>query len=233
MAQPRARALLASLRLLQRAVEGAAIGHARVGGAGAGGVASTSASAERGALAHARQFHAAASIAAAAAAARRPAQSPCISAAASAATAFGPRGGRRWSSSAADAAAAAPTASPSAATSEGVTLTDAAVARLQQLARDAGGRPVALRIEVEGGGCSGFQYVLRLEEGAKAQNPLPGDSVFEREGARLLVDEVSLGLLKGSVVDYEDTLMRSAFHVASNPNSEASCGCGSSFAAKL
>lgn len=87
-------------------------------------------------------------------------------------------------------------------------------------------------MEVEGGGCSGFQYVLRLEEGPGAAEPKPGDAVFERDGARVLVDEVSLGFLRGAVVDYEDTLMRSAFHVASNPNSEASCGCGSSFAAK-
>lgn len=101
-----------------------------------------------------------------------------------------------------------------------------------ELQRQSGDKPVALRVEVEGGGCSGFQYVLRLEEGAEAATPAAGDSVFERGGAKVLVDEVSLGFLKGAVVDYEDTLMRSAFHVASNPNSEASCGCGSSFAAK-
>jgi len=91
---------------------------------------------------------------------------------------------------------------------------------------------VALRVEVEGGGCSGYQYVLRLEEGASAE-PREGDAVFRRQGATVLVDAVSLGFLKGSVVDYEDTLMRSAFHVTANPNSEASCGCGSSFAAKM
>jgi len=114
-----------------------------------------------------------------------------------------------------------------------VTLSDSAVARLLELQRRAGGRPVALRVEVEGGGCSGFQYVLRLEEGeAAAAPPAAGEAAFERGGARLLVDEVSLGMLRGAVVDFEDTLMRSAFHVASNPNSEASCGCGSSFAAK-
>jgi iron-sulfur cluster assembly accessory protein len=149
---------------------------------------------------------------------------------------------QRWFSSAsADAATTTTTATntaqaeaAAASTNEendGITLADSAVARLLELGRRAGGLPLALRVEVEGGGCSGFQYVLRLEEGDSA-SPQQGDRVFEREGARVLVDEVSLGLLKGAVVEYEDTLMRSAFHVASNPNSEASCGCGSSFAAK-
>ena len=85
-----------------------------------------------------------------------------------------------------------------------------------------------LRVEVESGGCSGFQYVFRLD----ASPPRSDDVVFERAGARVVVDAVSLGFLRGATLEYEDSLMRSAFHIAANPNSEASCGCGSSFTAK-
>lgn len=58
-------------------------------------------------------------------------------------------------------------------------------------------------------------------------------SVIERDGVALVCDSVSLDFLRGAVVEYEDSLMRSAFQVASNPNSESTCGCGTSFVAKL
>lgn len=63
--------------------------------------------------------------------------------------------------------------------------------------------------------------------------PLPRRRVFERGGARLVTDAVSLEFLKGAVIEFEDSLMRSAFQVAQNPNSESTCGCGSSFVAKM
>eukprot|EP00775_Hariotina_reticulata_P006668 gene6668-6892_t len=85
-----------------------------------------------------------------------------------------------------------------------------------------------LRVEVEGGGCSGFQYKFKLDTN-KAQD----DLVFERDGVAVVCDPVSLDFLKGAVVEYEDSLMRSAFQISINPNAEASCGCGTSFAAKF
>ncbi|KAI8465849.1 MAG: hypothetical protein J3K34DRAFT_76823 [Monoraphidium minutum] len=110
-----------------------------------------------------------------------------------------------------------------------VTLDESAVQRLLQLQAQAGpGKAVLLRIEVEGGGCSGFQYKFRLDSETG-----PDDRVFERGGARLVTDAVSLEFLQGAVVEYEDSLMRSAFQIASNPNSESTCGCGSSFVAKM
>lgn len=96
--------------------------------------------------------------------------------------------------------------------------------RLQQQSPDA---PVVLRVEVEGGGCSGFQYKFSLD----AQTA-PDDVIFDKGGARVVCDRVSLGLIKGATVEFEDTLMRSAFQIVANPNSDATCGCGSSFAAK-
>ncbi len=85
--------------------------------------------------------------------------------------------------------------------------------------------PVAeagLRVGVKGGGCSGFQYALALDE------QRDGDRVFEDRGIRLIVDEQSLTYVDGSVVDYTESLMGAGFEVK-NPNVVAACGCGSSF----
>src|SRR5207247_2850742 len=79
-----------------------------------------------------------------------------------------------------------------------------------------------LRVGVRGGGCSGFQYALALDE------PAGDDQVFEVDGIRVIVDEQSLLYVDGSEVDYTETLMGSGFQV-NNPNVVASCGCGSSF----
>lgn len=84
--------------------------------------------------------------------------------------------------------------------------------------------PPVLRISVEGGGCSGFQYKFDLVAGADAD-----DLVVSRNGARLVVDQVSLPFLLGARVDFVDDLMGSAFRVE-NPNASSSCGCGTSFA---
>ncbi|KAL6752268.1 iron-sulfur cluster assembly 2-like protein [Haematococcus lacustris] len=109
---------------------------------------------------------------------------------------------------------------------DGLLLDDSAVQRLRKLQQEKG-HPILLRIEVEGGGCSGFQYKFSLDS-----QPQSTDVVFGPEGAQVVCDSVSLDLLRGARIEWEESLMRSAFVVGSNPNSEASCGCGSSFTAK-
>jgi iron-sulfur cluster insertion protein len=86
------------------------------------------------------------------------------------------------------------------------------------------GKPAILRLSVEGGGCSGFQYRFGL-----ADAPEREDSVTETDGVSLVVDPTSLDLVAGCVVDYVESLGCAAFRVE-NPNAAASCGCGSSFA---
>lgn len=85
-------------------------------------------------------------------------------------------------------------------------------------------RPAALRVAVLAGGCSGFQYKFELDEAIQ-----PDDLVIEAQGARVLVDSVSLDLLAGSQLDYTDELMGAHFTVR-NPNATSGCGCGASFA---
>ena len=103
-----------------------------------------------------------------------------------------------------------------------LTLTDAAAARVGAIAQKQG-KPAVLRLSVEGGGCSGFQYKFDL-----ADQPEAEDSVSENSGVRLIVDPVSLDLVAGSVVDFVESLGGAAFRVE-NPNAAAGCGCGSSF----
>jgi iron-sulfur cluster assembly accessory protein len=101
------------------------------------------------------------------------------------------------------------------------TLTATAARRIQALTSD--GSNGALRLRVDGGGCSGFQYTFDLVPGAE-----PGDTVIERDGARLVVDDVSLPFVAGAELDFVDDLMGASFRVK-NPNATASCGCGTSF----
>lgn len=82
----------------------------------------------------------------------------------------------------------------------------------------------ALRVSVEGGGCSGFSYKFDLDQG-----PQDGDLVIERDGATLLIDPVSLVYMAGSEIDFVDNLMGQSFQIT-NPNAVANCGCGTSFA---
>ena len=117
-------------------------------------------------------------------------------------------------------------------------LTEACVSRLLQLAAEETKtktktktnpqRPL-LRIAVDGGGCSGFQYAFSLDADAGVG---PRDFVFEKKGARVVVDDVSFEFLKGATVDYVEEMIKSSFAIANNPNSDGSCGCGVSFAAK-
>ncbi|MEZ5710121.1 MAG: iron-sulfur cluster insertion protein ErpA [Blastomonas sp.] len=104
-----------------------------------------------------------------------------------------------------------------------ISLTASAAARVAMIASKQG-KPAILRLSVEGGGCSGFQYRFGLADAVE-----PDDSVAEQDGVRLVVDEVSLDLVRGSAVDFVDSLGGSSFQVT-NPNAAAGCGCGSSFA---
>ena len=104
-----------------------------------------------------------------------------------------------------------------------ISLAPSAAARVAIIAAKQG-TPAILRLSVEGGGCSGFQYKFGL-----ADAPESDDTVTETDGVQLVVDEVSLGLLEGSVVEYVESLGGAAFRV-SNPQAASGCGCGSSFA---
>ncbi len=103
-----------------------------------------------------------------------------------------------------------------------ITLAPNAARRVAAIAAKQG-KPAMLRLSVEGGGCSGFQYKFGL-----ADAPEGGDTISETDGVRLLVDSVSLDLVAGCVVDYVESLGGSAFQV-SNPQAASGCGCGSSF----
>jgi iron-sulfur cluster insertion protein len=97
-------------------------------------------------------------------------------------------------------------------------VTDRAFARLAEI----GAAPKALRVAVEGGGCSGFQYDIRLDD------PAADDLVLEKDGARVLIDPVSLPFLADAEIDFADELIGARF-VVNNPNATSSCGCGTSF----
>jgi iron-sulfur cluster assembly accessory protein len=101
-------------------------------------------------------------------------------------------------------------------------LSAAAARRIAAIGREEG-RALMLRIAVEGGGCSGFQYQFDLVEAAEDD-----DLKIERDGAAILVDEVSLPFLKGAEVDFVDELAGAEFRIR-NPNAKSSCGCGVSF----
>ncbi|XP_076442733.1 iron-sulfur cluster assembly 2 homolog, mitochondrial-like [Babylonia areolata] len=104
-------------------------------------------------------------------------------------------------------------------------ITDACVKQLKVVTADSS--PSFLRILVEGGGCSGFQYKFDLDD--KIQED---DRVFEKSGVRVVVDKESLDYLKGSVVDYRKELIREAFCVTDNPQADQCCSCGGSFSLK-
>ncbi|OYW16265.1 MAG: iron-sulfur cluster assembly accessory protein [Novosphingobium sp. 12-64-8] len=103
-----------------------------------------------------------------------------------------------------------------------ITLAPAAAARVAAIAAKQA-KPAILRLSVEGGGCSGFQYKFGLDD-----DPQDDDSVAETDGVKLVVDPVSLDLVAGAVVDYVESLGGSAFRVT-NPLAASGCGCGSSF----
>src|ERR671938_1894711 len=103
-----------------------------------------------------------------------------------------------------------------------VTLTDIAAKKVGEFLATQEQPEAGLRVAVKGGGCSGFQYQLALDESRD------GDQIFEHDGIRIMVDEQSLRYVDGSTVDYTESLMGAGFQV-NNPNVVAACGCGSSF----
>jgi iron-sulfur cluster assembly accessory protein len=105
---------------------------------------------------------------------------------------------------------------------QSLTLSPSAAARVAAIAARQG-KAAILRLSVEGGGCSGFQYKFDL-----AGAPETDDLVAETDGVKLVVDPVSLDLVSGCIVDYVESLGGAAFRVE-NPNAAAGCGCGSSF----
>lgn len=102
-------------------------------------------------------------------------------------------------------------------------IADSAARRIAQLVREDKAGGLMLRVTVSGGGCSGFQYGFELDSRAGED-----DVVFEAEGARVIIDRMSLDLLAGAELVYVDDLMGSYFKL-DNPNAASTCGCGSSF----
>jgi iron-sulfur cluster insertion protein len=104
-----------------------------------------------------------------------------------------------------------------------VTLSENAARRVSALKLRTNRPESYLRVSVEGGGCSGFQYKFGFDDQIGED-----DTVIERDGVKLLVDATSLPFMEDAVVDYVETLGASAFEIK-NPNASASCGCGNSF----
>ena len=100
-------------------------------------------------------------------------------------------------------------------------VTDRAFARLAEIAELTGAQK-ALRVAVEGGGCSGFQYDIKLDD------PAADDLVLEGAGQKVLIDQVSLPFLANAVIDFTEEVIGARF-VIENPNASSSCGCGTSF----
>ena len=107
-------------------------------------------------------------------------------------------------------------------TAPDIILTDSAASRVATIAGKQG-KPAILRLSVDGGGCSGFQYKFGFADAIDAD-----DTVADNAGVKLVVDSISLDLVRGSAVDYVEELGGSAFKVT-NPNAASGCGCGSSF----
>ena len=105
-----------------------------------------------------------------------------------------------------------------------ITVTESAASKIKDLLTEENKSDSGLRVFVQGGGCSGFQYGLMIEEGGAGV----GDQAFESNGVRLFVDPVSISYLKGAEVDFVDTITGGGFTIK-NPNAKSTCGCGSSF----
>ena len=103
--------------------------------------------------------------------------------------------------------------------------TDSAAAKVADLIAEEGNTDLKLRVFVQGGGCSGFQYGFTFDEAVNED-----DTTFEKNGVTLLVDSMSFQYLVGAEIDYKDDLEGAQF-VIKNPNATTTCGCGSSFSA--
>lgn len=105
-----------------------------------------------------------------------------------------------------------------------ITLTDRAATELKELMASQQKESAALRVWVAGGGCSGLNYGMALDE----NEPEEGDQIFEQNGLKVYVDGMSLQYMEGANVDYVDDMMGGGFKIE-NPNATSSCGCGNSF----
>ena len=103
--------------------------------------------------------------------------------------------------------------------------TDSAAAKVKSLIAEEGNPELKLRVFVSGGGCSGFQYGLMIDEG---EGDASTDAVIESNGVKLLVDPISARYLRGAEVDFVDNITGGGFTIK-NPNAKSTCGCGSSF----
>ncbi|XP_028087718.1 iron-sulfur assembly protein IscA-like 2, mitochondrial [Camellia sinensis] len=120
-----------------------------------------------------------------------------------------------------------PSSSPSPSL-DAVHMTDNCVRKMKELQTDEASRKEnMLRLSIEAGGCSGFQYNFSLDDKTNAD-----DRLFERDGVKLVVDKISFDFVKGSSVDYVEELIRSGFQVADNPSAVGGCSCKSSFMVK-
>ena len=106
-----------------------------------------------------------------------------------------------------------------------INVTETAAEKINELLAEEAKGNAGLRVFVQGGGCSGFQYGLMIDEG---EGDTESDQVFEVHGVRLLVDPISMRYLKGAEVDFVDNNMGGGFTIK-NPNAKSTCGCGSSF----
>jgi iron-sulfur cluster insertion protein len=108
-------------------------------------------------------------------------------------------------------------------TAASITVTESAARRIAEVMNAEGASGGFLRITVSGGGCSGFQYGMAIDDTRQTD-----DRVFSRDGVSVVVDETSLELLNGAEVDFVEDMMGAAFQIR-NPNAASSCGCGNSF----
>ncbi|XP_004931767.1 iron-sulfur assembly protein IscA-like 2, mitochondrial [Bombyx mandarina] len=106
-----------------------------------------------------------------------------------------------------------------------ISISDNCVQKLKELCKE---NDTFLRLCVESGGCSGFQYKFNLDNVVDSD-----DRIFEKNGVKVVVDETSLEYIKGSTIDYHTELIRSAFRVQQNPNADIGCSCGASFSIKI
>uniref|UniRef100_A0A915JDI4 Iron-sulfur cluster assembly 2 homolog, mitochondrial n=1 Tax=Romanomermis culicivorax TaxID=13658 RepID=A0A915JDI4_ROMCU len=107
-----------------------------------------------------------------------------------------------------------------------INITDSCAQKLNKIAASG----VCLRILVDSGGCSGFEYKFELVEKDKIDPK--DDVIFEKSGAKVVVDNLSLDFLNGATIDYQEELIKSAFKIVNNPKAAKGCSCGASFSLK-
>ena len=107
---------------------------------------------------------------------------------------------------------------------DSIIITSSCVNKINELRQASNNPKLKLRIVVDSGGCSGFQYEFKTDDDQQSDDTLIGSEI--------VVDELSLGFIKGSTIDYKQEMIQSAFAITNNPQSESACGCGSSFALK-